>query len=206
MTPARLLVASQNPGKRREMTLLLGGLPFAVVAPADLGVLEAPEETGRTFLENAVLKAGWYSRRTGDHLAVADDSGLGVDALDGAPGLHSARFGGPGADDHARNRLLLERLDGIPPERRGARFVCAVALVRGDAVLFTAQEEVEGRIALEPRGDQGFGYDPLFFFPPFGRTFGEVASAMKDRVSHRGKAFARLRGFLAGGDGGPLRT
>ena len=192
---ADLLLASQNPGKLNEMRLLVEGLPLRVVGPRDLGIHEAPEETGTTFIENASLKALYYSGRSG-LLTVADDSGISVDALDGGPGLHSSRFGGEGATDTDRNRLLLEKLKGQPRERRGAHFTSAVVVARGDSVLFQAQEEVHGLIAEEPRGEAGFGYDPLFFYPPYGRTFGEVSRAEKDEVSHRGKAFARLRQFL----------
>jgi XTP/dITP diphosphohydrolase len=195
MAIADLLLASQNPGKVSEMRQLLAGLPFRVLRPADVGINEAPEETGATFIENAVLKARHYARRSG-LLTVADDSGLSVDALGGGPGLYSSRFGGEGASDDDRNRLLLEKLRGVPMEKRGARFKSAVAVARGEDVPFQAQETVEGRIAEEPRGAHGFGYDPVFFYPPFGRTFGEVAPEEKDRVSHRGKAFARLREFL----------
>jgi XTP/dITP diphosphohydrolase len=190
-----LLLASQNPGKLNEMQQLLAGLPFRVLRPRDVGILEAPDETGTTFLENAVLKARHYARRSG-LLTVADDSGLSVDALDGGPGLYSSRFGGAGASDEDRNRLLLDRLRGVPQERRGARFTSAVAAAQRDEVLFQAEEHVEGRIADAPRGPHGFGYDPVFFYPAFGKTFGEVAPGEKDRVSHRGKAFARLREFL----------
>ena len=190
-----LLLASQNPGKLKEMRQLVAGLPWRVVGPREVGITDAPDETGRTFLENAVLKARYYARRSG-LLTVADDSGLAVDALDGGPGLHSARFGGNGASDADRNRLLLEKLSGVPWERRGARFTSAVAVARGDEVLFQAQESVEGVIADQERGRNGFGYDPLFFYPPFGTTFGEARPEDKDRVSHRGKAFARLRRFL----------
>jgi XTP/dITP diphosphohydrolase len=192
---ADLLLASQNPGKLAEMRQLVKGLPFRVVGPREVGITEAPEETGRTFLENAILKARYYAGRSG-LLTVADDSGLCVDALGGGPGLHSARFGGEGATDADRNRLLLDKLRGVPSDKRGAEFTSAVAVVRDGAVLFEAQESVEGSIADEARGPQGFGYDPLFFYPPFGRTFGQSAPADKDRVSHRGKAFARLRRFL----------
>ena len=195
MADTELLLASQNPGKLAEMRVLAEGLPFRVLGPKDIGIREAPEETGKTFLENAVLKARYYAGRSG-LLTVADDSGLSVDALDGGPGLYSSRFGGEGATDADRNRLLLERLRGVPEDERGARFTSAVAVARGGEVLFQAQESVEGRIAEETRGPNGFGYDPLFFYPPFGRTFGEVAPEDKDRVSHRGKAFARLREFL----------
>jgi XTP/dITP diphosphohydrolase len=202
---ADLLLASQNPGKLHEMRTLVEGLPFRVVGPRDLGLHEAPDETGETFLENATIKALAYARLSG-LLTVADDSGLSVDALGGAPGLYSSRFGGEGARDLDRNLLLLEKLREVPGERRGARFTSAVAVARGSEVLFQAQETVEGRIAEEMRGENGFGYDPLFFYPPFGRTFGEVAREDKDRVSHRGKAFARLRLFLAGGGAGGVRT
>src|SRR6266849_1776444 len=166
---ADLLLASQNPGKLAEMRQLVKGLPFRVVGPREVGITEAPEETGRTFLENAILKARYYGGRSG-LLTVADDSGLSVDALGGGPGLYSSRFGGEGASDDGRNRTLLERLRGLPPERRGARFTSAVAAVRDGRVLFQAEEIVEGRIAEEPRGPNGFGYDPVFFYPPFGRT------------------------------------
>jgi XTP/dITP diphosphohydrolase len=192
-----LLLASQNAGKLAEMRVLVAGLPFRILGPRDVGIEESPEETGTTFIENAILKARYYSKRSG-LLAVADDSGISVDALAGGPGLHSSRFGGEGATDADRNRLLLEKLSGVPLERRGARFTSAVAVARGDAVLFDVVESVEGRIAEEARGSNGFGYDPLFFYPPYGATFGEVSHERKDQVSHRGKAFARLREFLSG--------
>jgi XTP/dITP diphosphohydrolase len=190
-----LLLATQNPGKLEEMRVLLAGMPFRVVTPRELGILDSPEETGSTFQENATLKARHYAKLTGK-LAVADDSGLSVDALGGAPGLYSSRFGGEGRTDADRNALLLEKLQGIPDERRTARFTCAVTVAMGDDVLFQTEAHVEGRIAHAPEGPNGFGYDPLFFYPPFGRTFGTVPNADKDRVSHRGKAFARLRRFL----------
>ena len=192
-----LLLASQNPGKLNEMRKLAEGLPLRVLGPRDLGIHDAPDETGQTFLENATIKALHYARLSG-LLTVADDSGISVDALGGEPGLYSSRFGGEGATDLERNVLLLETLRGVPRERRGARFTSAVAVAKDGEVLFQAQESVEGLIAEEMRGTRGFGYDPLFFYPPFGKTFGEVPREEKDRVSHRGKAFARLREFLAG--------
>jgi XTP/dITP diphosphohydrolase len=195
MPTTDLLLASQNQGKLAEMRHLAAGLPFRVVGPGEVGILESPEETGSTFLENATLKALHYADRSG-LLTVADDSGISVDALGGEPGLYSSRFGGEGASDHDRNQLLLSRLAGVPEAERGARFTSAVVVARGNATLFEVQETVEGRIAPAPRGAHGFGYDPLFFYPPFGKTFGEVPAADKDRVSHRGKAFARLREFL----------
>jgi XTP/dITP diphosphohydrolase len=191
----KLLVASQNPGKLGEMRLLVDGLGLEIVAPGDLGLLESPEETGDTFLANAILKARYYAGRSGLP-TVADDSGLSVDALDGRPGLYSSRFGGPGKSDAERTVLLLDLLRGVPTERRGAHFTSAVALVEGERVVFETVETAEGLIADEPRGGGGFGYDPVFFYPPYGRTLGEVSRAAKDLVSHRGKAFARLRAFL----------
>jgi len=191
-----LLLASQNPGKLNEMKLLVDGLPFRVRSARELGIEDAPEETGETFLENARLKALAYARRSG-LMAVADDSGISVDALGGEPGLYSSRFGGEGASDLDRNRLLLEKLRDVPWEKRGAHFTSAVVAAKAGRVLFEAQERVDGLIASGMRGENGFGYDPLFFYPPFGCTFGEVPHQQKDRVSHRGKAFARLRRFLA---------
>jgi XTP/dITP diphosphohydrolase len=191
-----LLLASQNAGKLAEMRVLVDGLPFRILGPHEVGITESPEETGTTFIENAILKARYYSRQSG-LLTVADDSGISVDALDGGPGLHSSRFGGQGATDADRNRLLLAKLSGVPLEKRGARFTSAVAVARGDIVLFDVVETVEGRIAEEPSGPNGFGYDPLFFYPAYDATFGEVSHERKDRVSHRGKAFARLREFLS---------
>jgi XTP/dITP diphosphohydrolase len=197
MADTPLLLGSSNPGKLREMRELLAEMPYRVLAPADVGLRGAPEETGTTFMENAILKARHYAEKSG-LLAVADDSGLSVDALGGGPGLYSSRFGGEWATDDDRNRLLLERLQGLPPERRGARFTSAVAAARDGRVLFQAEESVEGRIAAGPSGPNGFGYDPVFFYEPFGKTFGEVEGPEKDRVSHRGKSFARLREFLRG--------
>ena len=195
MADTPLLLGSSNRGKLKEMRELLAGMPYRVLAPADVGLTRAPEETGTTFMENAVLKARHYAEKSG-LLAVADDSGLSVDALGGGPGLYSSRFGGEGASDDDRNRLLLERLAGLPRERRGARFTSAVATARDGGMLFQVEEHVEGFIAEAPSGPNGFGYDPVFFYPPFGKTFGEVSGAEKDRVSHRGKSFARLREFL----------
>ncbi len=192
---ADLLLASQNEGKLNEMRELVAGLPLRILGPRDLAIVEAPDETGSTYLENAALKARYYARRSG-LLTVSDDSGLAVDALNGGPGLFSSRFGGERASDDDRNRLLLRCLKGVPPERRGARFHSAVVAARGDEVVFRAVETVEGRIAEEYQGSNGFGYDPLFYYPPYRRTFAQVSPEEKARVSHRGKAFARLQQFL----------
>jgi XTP/dITP diphosphohydrolase len=191
-----LLLASQNPGKLNEMRLLVEGMRFRVIGPRDIGITDSPDETGESFLENATIKAQHYATRSG-LLTVADDSGLSVDALGGEPGLQSSRFGGEGASDLDRNRLLLEKLEGIPWEKRGATFTSAVVVAQDARVLFQAQETVSGLIAPALRGGNGFGYDPLFYYPPYQRTFGEVTREEKDAVSHRGKAFARLRTYFA---------
>jgi XTP/dITP diphosphohydrolase len=196
MVATDLLLASQNPGKLDEMAQLIVGLPFRILSPRDLGIGEAPEETGTSFIENAILKARYYSDHSG-RLTVADDSGLSVAAMNGEPGLYSSRFGGEGASDEDRNLLLLDRLRDLPPERRGARFTSAVAVAHKGNLMFQAVESVEGRILETPRGSKGFGYDPLFYYPPLGQTFAEIAPEQKARVSHRGKTFAKLRVFLA---------
>jgi XTP/dITP diphosphohydrolase len=194
-TRVGLLVASQNAGKLAEMKGLVAGLPYAVVGPRDIGIDQSPEETGETFLENAAQKARHYSRRSG-LLTLADDSGLSVAALGGGPGLHSARFGGEGLDDAGRVQLLLSKLEGVLPGERGARFTSAVAIADGGAILFELERHVDGRIAAQPRGTGGFGYDPVFI--PAGReeTFGEMQPAEKDRLSHRGQSLAAAREFL----------
>jgi XTP/dITP diphosphohydrolase len=188
----QLLVATQNQGKLRELRALLAGRPIRLLSLADIGHVPEVEETGTTFLDNAILKAVDYSRHT-DALTLADDSGLEVDALGGEPGVLSARYGGPGLDDEGRNRLVLEKLEKVPPEKRGARFVCVLALAQSGEPIETFRGAVEGRIAPAPRGPGGFGYDPIFFYPPKACTFGELLPAEKDVVSHRGAA---LREFL----------
>jgi XTP/dITP diphosphohydrolase len=190
-----ILLASQNIGKLGEMRQLVAGLPLRILGPHEVGIVESPDETGHTFVENATLKARYYAQRSG-LLTIADDSGLAVDALRGRPGLYSSRFGGPGASDVDRNALLLRLLRGRSLDQRGARFTSAVVAVDCAKVVFSAVETVEGRISEELRGSNGFGYDPLFFYPPYGKTFGEVSAQEKARVSHRGKAFARLKQYL----------
>ena len=184
--------ATSNPGKLREFQLALRN-HFDVQPVPGLSGIAPPEETGQTFEDNAIAKALYYSRFC-DHPVFADDSGLAVDALAGAPGVYSARYAGPDATDEANNRLLLERMHGI--ENRTARFVCVIALAQRGELLHTFRGEVEGRLATEPRGPNGFGYDPLFFYPPFGHTFGETPLPEKMKVSHRARALAQLREWL----------
>ena len=191
----KLLVATHNQGKLHELTQLLTGIPLQVVSLRDLGISKDIAETGETFLENATLKAVEYSRMT-DALTLADDSGLEVEALQGAPGVRSARYGGPGLNDDQRNALLLKELLPIPWDERTARFVCVLALAQSGAVVKTFEGAVEGLIAFEPRGHNGFGYDPVFYYPPRARTFGELPRADKDRVSHRGQALRKFREYI----------
>ena len=184
----KLYCATTNPGKLREFRLIVahfGGGKIEVESLSDIKQIEAPEETGSTFEENAALKAIYYSRFAPGPL-FADDSGLAVDALDGAPGIYSARFAGEHAGDAANNQLLFEKLRSI--ENRKARFVCAIALAQAGSVTGVWRGEVEGRIVDDLRGSEGFGYDPLFYFEPFGATFGQVAAEQKLLVSHRSKA------------------
>ena len=198
-----LLIATRNPGKAREIRDIFAGLPIAIVFPEEVELRRLPEEEdleqAESYLGNAVAKARYFAGRSG-LATVADDSGIEVEALDGAPGVHSARFAmlqgavAPGQDpDAANNALLLARLEGIPDADRTARYRCVVAHL--DSV--TAPPEVveaacEGRILTAPAGTRGFGYDPLFFSTELARGFGEVPAAMKQRVSHRGRAFRAL--------------
>jgi XTP/dITP diphosphohydrolase len=189
----KLWCATGNPGKLREFRLAAGGSGVELDLLPGFRQIPPCEETGVTFEENALIKARHY----GPHapgLLFADDSGLEVDALGGAPGVWSAYFAGREATDAANNRLLLEKLAGV--EDRTARFVCVIALVEAERVLGTFRASVEGRIVDEERGAGGFGYDPLFYYPPFGCTFGEIDPERKFAVSHRGQAFRRMLEFL----------
>jgi len=174
---------------------LLDGLDVELVTLDAWPGLPAPEETGRTFAENARQKATYYAGATGE-LVVAEDSGLEIDALGGEPGVESARYGGADLDYPGKFALIAERLRASGTQDRAARFVCALALARHASVLFEARGVVEGQVVLPARGTGGFGYDPIFFYPPYERTLAEATQAEKAAVSHRGKAFGELRGFL----------
>ena len=189
----KIYCATGNPGKLREFQLAGEVLDVDVVPLAGLKDIPAPEEHGSTFEENACLKAAYYSRFAPGPL-FADDSGLEVDALGGAPGVYSARYAGPNATDQANNELLLQRLGGNP--HRTARFVCVIALAEAGDVKMTFRGEVEGEILHSARGPGGFGYDPLFYYAPFGCSFGEVDGPKKFDVSHRGKALRALLKYL----------
>jgi XTP/dITP diphosphohydrolase len=191
-----LIIATGNPGKLREFEALLAGLPFTLTSLKSVGVA-APEETGTTFLSNALLKARHAAAATGAP-AIADDSGLEVDALGGAPGVHSARYAGPGADDAANNAKLLRALAPIPPSERSARYRCVLVFVEGpgDPAPLSAAGTWEGRILDAPRGAGGFGYDPYFWLPELGMTAAELDPVEKNRLSHRGRAMRELRAKL----------
>jgi XTP/dITP diphosphohydrolase len=189
----RIYCATGNPGKLREFQLAAQVLNIDIQPLPDLKSIAAPEETGATFEDNAILKAEYYSRFAPGPL-FADDSGLAVDSLNGEPGVYSARYAGKNANDSANNALLLERLANHP--NRAARFVCVIALAESGKAGRTFRGEVEGEILHETRGPGGFGYDPLFYYPPFGCSFGEVDDAKKFTVSHRGNALRAMLQYL----------
>lgn len=190
----RVLVATTNPGKLREIRPMLEGLRIEVKTLADVPLIEAPEETGTSFAENARLKALYYAAATGE-VTVAEDSGLEIDPLGGRPGIESARFGGVDSTYEHKFDLIYAALLGTP-QPWPARFVCALALADEGQIIFESRGTVEGRIALEPKGTTGFGYDPIFFYPPFNCTLAE-AGDRKSMVSHRARAFGELRQFFA---------
>jgi XTP/dITP diphosphohydrolase len=192
--PFVLLIATTNPGKLREIYGILAGVPVELVSLDRFSGIVEPEETGATFAENARLKALYYAERTGLP-AVADDSGIEIDALDKAPGVHSARWHG----DHYPTKfaVIYRELAARGLTTSPARFVAHIAVADHGHVLFEATGVVEGEIAPEPKGTHGFGYDPIFFYPPYGCTLAEVEGAKKAAVSHRGRAFRQLRDWLS---------
>ncbi len=194
-TKPQLLLATNNRGKQREYRELLRDIPFELVTPADLGVTLGAEETAATFEENAALKAVAAARQTG-LLSLADDSGLEVDDLGGAPGPLSARYAGPDASDKDRIDLLLSRLKDIPARERSARFRCVIAVASpvGRVELFSGV--CSGLISDTPRGAHGFGYDPIFFIPELGKTMAELTLEEKNKVSHRARAAGKAREYL----------
>ena len=193
--PKRLVVATANPGKLREFRSLLAGLRFELISLAELG-LESPAETGSSFLENAALKARHAATLSG-FAAVADDSGIEVDALGGAPGIHSARYAGADASASANNAKLMSALKGVPLAARRARYRCALVLIEAaDTAPTVAEAAWEGFVLDAPRGLGGFGYDPYFWLPELEKTAAELSSEEKNRLSHRGKALRALREAL----------
>jgi XTP/dITP diphosphohydrolase len=203
MHPRRIVLATRNPGKVREIRAVLGELPVELAGLGEFGGVIEPHENGPTFAENACTKALHYARATGQW-CLADDSGLEVDALDGRPGVTSARYAAdscpPGAEqdsiDRANNARLLKELGNIPDVARSARFVCHLALADPQRVLVETFDTIEGQIGRQPRGSNGFGYDPLFYLPARGRTTAELSPEDKNAISHRGKAARHMAGVL----------
>ncbi|MEN6314752.1 MAG: XTP/dITP diphosphatase [Clostridiaceae bacterium] len=188
---SRLIVATKNRGKLKEFAELLAHLPYDIVSMADAGIEDNIEENGTTFEENALIKAKSVWKATGDTV-IADDSGLEVDYLNGAPGVYSARYAGEGATDDVKNRKLLHALEGVPADKRTARFVCAIAVIFPDGGNFTVRGTCEGYMATEPAGNNGFGYDPLLYVPEIGMTIAQMESSLKNNISHRGNAIRKM--------------
>jgi len=191
-----LLIATRNRGKLKEIKELVDDLPFNIVDLSKFPSIETVEESGDTFAGNASLKARGYARQAGV-LTLADDSGLMVDALDGDPGVHSARYAGEGASDRERTEKLLRALADVPQSRRGARFVSVIAIAQHKGeIVHVSVGECQGQIARDPRGDGGFGYDPIFIPEGSTLTFGELAADEKNRISHRAHALSKAVAFL----------
>jgi XTP/dITP diphosphohydrolase len=196
MTTKRLLIATHNPGKLQELRALLRDLPIELCDLGSFSAIESIAETGATFIENASLKATGYARQAAV-MALADDSGLEVEALDGAPGIFSARYAGQGASDSERVDKLLAQLSSIGAENLAARFVSVVAISDSSGSILNVSEGVcKGTIAEAPRGANGFGYDPIFIPEGFDKTFAELTSALKNQISHRARAFKGSANFL----------
>ena len=208
----KIIFATGNEGKVREVREILDGLtingePALVLSMKEAGIGGEAEETGKSFVENTILKARAVAGAAGDAIVMADDSGLEIDYLDGEPGIYSARYMGEETSYREKNRNLIERLAGVPEEKRTARFVCAIACILPGGSLITEQAAIEGRIGYQERGENGFGYDPIFMVPSYGRSTAELSPEEKNRISHRGKALRAIRkrleeipGFTGGGE------
>ncbi len=188
----RLVFATGNEGKMREIRMILGDLGIPVLSMKEVGVTAEIEENGKSFEENAGIKAKAVMELTGD-IVLADDSGLEIDYLDGAPGIYSARFMGEDTSYDVKNKALLEKLDGVPDEKRTARFVCAIACALPDGRILTTKAAMEGRIGYEIKGENGFGYDPIFYLTECGCTSAEISPEKKNELSHRGKALRLMK-------------
>jgi XTP/dITP diphosphohydrolase len=183
----KLLIATNNGGKIQEFRALLQDIPYQLVTPADIQLKLEVDESGSTYEDNAKLKALAFSTASG-LLAMADDSGLEVDALGGAPGIHSSRYAGAAAADINKVDYLLSKLEGVPEGQRSARFRCVIAIAKPDGQVFFCSGKCEGRISFQPQGRAGFGYDPVFYFPELGKTMAELSEEVKNQISHRGYA------------------
>lgn len=192
----RIVFATGNKDKMKEIRQILADLGMEIVSMKEAGVDIEIVEDGMSFEENAEIKARAVSRVLTSDIVLADDSGLEIDYLDKAPGIYSARFAGEDTSYDIKNRIFLDRLEGVPDEERTARFVCAVAAVFPDGTSETVRETIEGRIAHEPAGEYGFGYDPIFYVPEYECTTAEMSAKLKNELSHRGKALRSMRRIL----------
>lgn len=199
----RIIFATGNQGKMREIKAIMADTGAEVLSMKEAGISAEINENGNTFEENALIKARGVAAVLNDSagIVLADDSGLEIDALGGEPGIYSARYLGEDTDYDIKNTNLIQRLDGIPDEKRTARFVCAIAAVLPDGREFTVRAAIEGRIGYEQRGKGGFGYDPIFYVPEFGKTTAEMTAEEKNRVSHRGKALEQMKEVLRKNEG-----
>jgi XTP/dITP diphosphohydrolase len=193
---SKLLIATNNKGKVHEYRDLLKGIPFELVTPASLGIKLEVEETGKTFSENALLKAEDFARASG-LLTLADDSGLEVDALNGEPGVRSHRYAGENATDAELVDYLLKKMKDVPEGKRTAHFRCVIAIVHPGGKIDYCEGRCDGVIAFSPRGEEGFGYDPIFYFPELGKTLAELPLEAKNRLSHRARAAAEAVKILS---------
>lgn len=191
----RIVFATGNAGKMREIRMIMEDMGMEIFSMKEIGVNPDIVEDGATFTENAVIKAKAAAALT-DAIVLADDSGLEIDALNKEPGIYSARYMGEDTSYRIKNANLIERLEGVPEEKRTARFVCAIAAVLPDGELLTTLGTVEGRIGYEEKGENGFGYDPIFFLPEFGCTSAELTDEQKNEISHRGKALRAMKQLL----------
>lgn len=191
----RLIFATGNQDKMKEIRMILADSGYEILSMKEAGIEADIVEDGKTFEENAIIKAKAISKLAGC-LVLADDSGLEVDAMDGAPGIYSARFEGVDTPYSIKNKIIMDRLEGLPEEERTARFVCAIAAAWPDGRIETRRGTIEGRIAHEPAGENGFGYDPIFYVPEYGKTTAQLDPEEKNKISHRGKALMMIKEVL----------
>lgn len=192
----RIVFATRNENKMKEIRMILEDLGMEILSMKEAGVDVDIVEDGASFEENAEIKARAVARVLTNDIVLADDSGLEIDYLDKAPGIYSARFAGEDTSYDIKNNILLDRMEGVPDEERTARFVCAVAAVFPDGTVDVVRETIEGRVAYEPAGDNGFGYDPIFYVPEYGCTTAQMSPEQKNELSHRGKALRSMRAIL----------
>ena len=191
----RIIFATGNEGKMKEVRMILADMDYEIVSMKEAGVEIEIIEDGKTFEENALIKATAIMKETGE-LVLADDSGLEIDYFDKAPGVYSARYLGEDTPYEVKNRVILERMDGVAEEKRTARFVCAIAAAFPDGTTKTVRGTIEGIIGYESKGENGFGYDPIFYLPEYGCTSAELAPEEKNKISHRGKALQKMKELI----------